>query len=144
MKLIITVIAFTALILGGGAWLLSKGSNPGTPESEIIARSGIHWHPRLHIYVNGQKQPLKDGIGLRPIEQPIHTHKEDWQQGIIHLEISGLVTKDKTRLANFFKIWGKEFKGETGQVAMTVNGQSNSDLFNYPMKDGDQIELKFF
>ena len=143
MKLIIIVISLAFLILGGGVWLLTKGSVPSAPESEIIARNGIHWHPKLHLYLHGEPIILEDNIGRKGVEQPIHTHAEDYQDGVIHLEFPGVVAKNQTRLANFFKIWGKDFNWGTEQMIMTVNGQTNTDLANYPMKDGDLIEIRY-
>lgn len=142
---------FTLIIIVGGVFLLSKGEEvPDVPEEEIIARSGLHWHPKLEIYIKGEKQEIPANIGIGgQIHQEIHTHETD---GVIHMEMGGLVTKDETKLGNFFRIWGKEFSstrifdkenGEEGTVRITVNGQENTEFENYEVKDGDKIEIRY-
>lgn len=147
----ISKIALVIIVIGGGigalAWYIAK--QPQTPASDVISRSGIHWHPELSIYIKGQKQEIPANIGLGITEQPIHTHDAT---GIIHLEIQGLVTKDATKLGQFFKIWGKLFNsncifdscnGPSGKVKMLVNGRDNADFDNYPMQDKDKIEIRY-
>ena len=128
-----------------GWFLVSRFSS----DPEIIARNGIHWHPDLIIKINGQVQEIPENIGMIPQEMPIHTHTND---GIIHLEFSGLVKKDDTKLGKFFQIWGKTFNkdcifdkcsGPEGKLRMTVNGKENSDFENYLMRNGDKIEIIF-
>lgn len=70
----------------------------------------------------------------------IHTYEPD---GVIHLEIAGVVTKDDIKLENFFRIWGKDFREFGSSVRMKVNGKENTELENYEMKDGDKIELRY-
>ena len=62
---------------------------------------------------------------------------------IIHMEFSKRVSKEDTRLGNFFKIWGKGFMEFGSTVTMSVNGTQNTELENYEMKDGDKIELRY-
>ncbi len=148
-------LAIAALIIGGGifggGWLLAN--RPAQPESEIIARQGIHWHTELSITILGQKQGISANIGLgsvgQPTHTPIHTHEAD---NIIHLEFTGLVRKDDILLGRFFEIWGKEFNrdcilaqcnGTEGEVKMFVNGDPNFEFENYIMKDKDKIEIIF-
>ncbi len=151
IKVIAGITLATFLILIGGVLLLSQGQK-AVPEGEIIARNGLHWHPRLSVYIKGQKQGLSEGIGLGAREMAMHTHKEDYQQGVIHMEIKGVVIKNQTKLGNFFQIWGKQLSsnclldkcnGSDGTVKMTVNGQENKDFENYEMKNDDNIELRF-
>jgi hypothetical protein len=158
----ITLLSIALLI--GGVFFLSASSNPSTssnstinsdtsvPESEIVARNGMHWHPKVSIYIKGEKQPFANGIGLNGgVHNPIHTH-DDADKDIVHMEFQGLVTKNDTKLANFFKIWGKDFSskqifdkknGEEGLVKMKVNGKENTEFENYMMKDGDSIEIRY-
>lgn len=163
-KVIGGITLLSIAILVGGVFFLSSNSNPSTssnttinsdtsiPESEIVARNGMHWHPKLSIYIKGKKQPFTNGIGLNGgVHNPIHTH-DDADKDIVHMEFQGLVTKNDTKLANFFKIWGKDFSstqifdkknGEEGSVKMTVNGKENTEFENYMMKDGDNIEIRY-
>jgi hypothetical protein len=127
-----------------------KTNNVGDLENDpVISHTGIHFHPKLDIYIKGQLQPLPADVGLRPIEHPIHTHDTD---NIIHLEFSGLTTLNNTRVQEFFKIWDKQFNsncifdycnGSSGTVKMFVNGQPNTDFEKYPMKDDDKIEIRY-
>lgn len=129
-------------LAGGGVGLLVwyAATRPPVPESEIISRSGIHWHPELAITVKGQKQEIPANLGLGAIHQPIHTHD---RTGVLHLEMQGLVRREDTELGRFFKVWGKDFMEFGSAVSMTVNGEENTDLANYEMKDGDRIELRY-
>lgn len=145
----------TLAILVGGVFFLSKGNNPSAsvPKDQIIAENGLHWHPKLTVTVKGQKQEIPTGIGLAGnIHQELHTHDEDAKDGVIHMEMKGLVTKDETKLLNFFRIWGKDFSstqifdkknGEEGKVKMMVNGKENTEFQNYMMKDSDNIEISY-
>ena len=122
----------------------------GNGESvEIISRSGIHWHPQISITVRGQKQEISANIGLGVTHNPIHTHETD---GVIHLEFSGLVTKENVKVKKFFEIWGKQFNqncifefcnGPEGRLRMLVNGAKNTEFGEYEMKDRDRIEIIF-
>lgn len=125
------------------------GGAANSANDAIIAHNGIHWHPKLDIYIKGILQTIPAGVGLSPIEHPIHTHDPD---NVIHLEFSGLTTVNNTRLQEFFIIWGKQFNsncifdncnGPSGTVKMFVNGKPNNEFEKYPMKDYDQIEIRY-
>ena len=148
MKIFVGIILLTLAIFLGGIFLFSeKGTT--IPDEQILSRNGLHWHPKLTIYIKGVKQEIPEGIGLSPIEQPIHTHDVT---GTIHIEFAGLVKKEDLKLGQFFKIWGKQFNsncifdkcnGTEGKVKMLVNGQENQEFENYPMRDGDNIEIRY-
>ena len=138
MKIIVVV---TLIILFGGAFLMSK-QNPPVPESEIVEKKGVHWHPKLAIYIKGEKQELEDGIGLGAKHEFIHTHTEDYKDGVVHIEKQGIVTRDDIKLSNFFKIWGKDIN-TNGNYKMYVNGKENTELDSYLMRDKDLIEIKY-
>lgn len=149
----------TSLLIGG-LWFFLKqpearpddvaGVNT-LAKSGIISSDGLHWHPRLFIFIKGQKQIFPSDIGLQNGHQPVHTH-QDASEGIIHLEFNGLVTKEDITLDKFFKNWGKQFNSaqildqrssEDGTVKMLVNGKENFDFENYQMRDGDVIEIRY-
>lgn len=135
------VIGWSALgvvVVGGLVWFVA--SRPTTPESEIVSRSGMHWHPELTIYVKGVKQEIPANIGIGAVHQPIHTH-DDSDQGVVHMEFSGLARKQDTTLGQFFKNWDKDFYSFGATVKMTVNGKENTEYENYLMGDKDKIEL---
>ena|SRR3989344_9252385 len=156
IKIIGSIILVSVFILGGAIFLLPKtegrSEDKKVAEDQVISKSGLHWHPKLSIFIKGQKQELEEDIGLEAIHEPIHTHKEDYKNGVVHMEMNGVVTKDETKLGNFFKIWGREFNStqifdeknsEEGKVKMTVNGKENKSFENYLMKDGDLIEIRY-
>lgn len=138
------------LIIGIGGLLSTWWATSQKPvPNNIIARNGLHWHPKLTISIKGRDQEIPTNIGLEVGENPIHTHDAS---GTIHEEFPGLVTQDDIRLGKFFKAWGKRFSstcilsecnGSDGQMTMTVNGKSNTDFDQYIMRDNDKIEIEF-
>lgn len=150
-KVIGGIVLATFVILVGGVLLLSRGEK-SVPEGEVVSRNDLHWHPRLTVSIKGEKQEFTDSIGLGAVHQPMHTHSEDYKDGVVHMEMQGVVTKDETKLGNFFRIWGKQFNSATlfdktngpdGTVKMLVNGKENNEFENYLMKDSDNIEIKY-
>ena len=143
-------VLVSVLIIGPLAGLIwYAATRPPIPESDIVSRSGLHWHPELSIEIKGKKQEIPANIGIGAVHNPIHTHDNS---GTIHLEMQGLVKKDDLRLSQFLKIWGKQFNanclmdwcnGPEGNVKMFVNGQENTEFENYQMKDKDKIEIKY-
>ncbi len=129
------------LAIGGMIWYAA--ARPPVPESDIVSRSGFHWHSELAIYVKGVKQELSPNIGIGAVHQPMHTHSEDAGQGAIHLEFQGVVKKEDIMLGKFFKNWGKDMRSFGANMKMTVNGQENTEYENYIMHDKDKIELYF-
>lgn len=151
-KVIGGITLATIIILVGGVFLLTKSENPNVPEDQIVVRAGLHWHPKVTVTIKGEKQEIPANLGIGAVHSKIHTHDTDNKQGVIHMEIKGIVTKDDTRLARFFQVWGKEFNanklfdktsGSDGTVKMLVNGQENKEFENYKMRDGDNIEIKY-
>lgn len=130
----------TVAVIGGLVWYVA--TRPPVPESDIVSRSGFHWHPELAIYVKGEKQEFPPNIGIGAVHQPIHTH-DDATQGIVHLEFQDLVRKQDIMLGQFFKSWGKDIQSFGTDIKMTVNGQENAELGNYIMQDKDKIELRY-
>lgn len=153
-KIIGGISLLTLSILVGAVFLLSGNSNvkSSIPKDQIVAENGIHWHPKLLISIQGKKQEIPANIGIGAVHQKIHTHPEDNKEGVVHMEMQGIVTKEDTKLGNFFKIWGKEFNstqifdkenGKEGKVVMLVNGKKNMEFENYHMHDGDIIEIRY-
>jgi hypothetical protein len=142
----LTVLAIVGVVLLG-YWYVKK--QPPVNEEDIISRTGLHWHPRLTIVIQGKEQAIPANIGIGARHEEIHTHEAD---GIVHMEMEGLVTKDETRLGEFFRIWGKTFTaqcvfefctGSEGALKFLVNGEPNTEFENYRMKDGDKIEIRY-
>jgi hypothetical protein len=144
-KLPLILIAVGIFIIGW--FLISKTS---TPEGDVIARNGLHWHSNLTIDILGELQDIPAGIGLAGLpHNPLHTHDRD---SVIHMEFNGKVTDSDLRLSKFFQIWGKEFNkdcifdkcsGSDNQLTMLVNGKENGEFENYIMQDKDKIEIIF-
>ncbi len=150
-KIIVIGGIVTLLIMIGAIYLLSKGGDVNVSEDQIIARQGLHWHPKVTVTIKGEKQEIPANLGLGAVHGKIHTHDQDNKEGVVHMEMQGVVTKNDTRLGNFFQVWGKEFNssklfdktnGSDGTVKMTVNEGENMEFENYLMKDGDKIEIK--
>ncbi len=148
-KFVAATIIVSLIFIIGAYFLLAGKKTPDVPKEQIIAENGLHWHPTLKIIIKGKEQEIPKDIGIGAVHQPIHTHDSS---GVIHMEMQGLITKQDTRLGNFFKIWGKEFSstqifdkvnGPEGKVKMLVNGKENTDFANYLMKDGDKIEIRY-
>ena len=150
MKNILIISGIAILLLAGGVWWSNslQSSDPNT-----ISTHGVHWHPQIEIYVKGEKQeiPANIGIGTQYASTPtfdqgmrmtaMHTHEPD---GTIHLEFPARVTREDTKIKNFFAIWGKDMINDFGTLTkMTVNGKENSELGEYEMKDGDKIVLRY-
>lgn len=146
-KIVGVIVGVSLVILVGAMIVMSSTSQKtdqiSSTEEEVVAGNGIHWHPRVEIYVKGEKVTLESDIGRRGGEQPIHTHEEDNLEGVIHLEYPGIVTKDDIKLGKFFKIWGKEFNFGGDKIVMKVNGSENTEYDNYEMHDGDVIEIRY-
>ncbi len=138
----ISRIVLIVAIVGGGisalGWWIAEQST--TPPSEILSRSGIHWHPELVVFVDGEKQEIPANIGIGVTHNPLHTHDSS---GVIHLEFQGAVRRDDIKLGKFFEVWGKDFMELGSSVKMKVNGEENTELQNYIMGDGDKIELHY-
>ena len=121
-------------------------------DPNVISQNGLHWHPELQIYVKGEKQDIPENIGVgiqnasKPTYDPgmrmtsMHTHEPG---GTIHFEFPGRVTRENTKLGNFFKIWDRDMRSFGSNVRMTVNGAPNTEYENYMMRDGDKVELHY-
>lgn len=125
--------------------LFWMGSATRTPSGggDVVATNGIHWHPELTIYVDGEKQEIPANVGLVGGHQPMHTHVEDAPQGVLHFEFGSVVRTEDLRLGNFFKIWGnKDIQTAFGTLeSMTVNGKENTKYGDYEVQSEDKIEL---
>ncbi|PIP55681.1 MAG: hypothetical protein CO183_02480 [Candidatus Zambryskibacteria bacterium CG_4_9_14_3_um_filter_42_9] len=149
MKNFLIGIVLLIILLAGATWWSKslQSEDPG-----VISRSGLHWHPQLTIYVRGEKQeiPANIGIGMQYASTPtfdqgmrmtaMHTHEPD---GTIHFEFPARVTREDTKLKNFFAIWGRNMMSFGSSVTMMVNGEETAELGEYEMKDGDKIELRY-
>ncbi|MBI4092846.1 MAG: hypothetical protein HY420_02880 [Candidatus Kerfeldbacteria bacterium] len=132
---------------GFGIWDVAR--RPPVPESDVVSRNGLHWHPQMNVAIKGSPVTIPKNLGTTGAHSSIHTH-EDPQ--VIHLEFSGRVLRDDLRLKRFFELWGKQLSstcvldqcnGPDGKLSMTVNGQANSEFDRYVMRDKDQIEIRF-
>jgi len=135
-----TIVTVLGVVVIGGLlwWAGSAGSN----NPDVIATRGIHWHPELTIYVDGEKEEIPANIGLMGGHEPIHTHVEDAAQGVLHFEFGEMVRTDDIRLGRFFEIWDKDIQTAFGSLeSMTVNGEENTEYGDYVVGEEDKIEL---
>lgn len=157
MKNVLIFGGLAAVILVGGTWWSSSLQEKQLQEaaatgSDIISRNGVHWHPTLEIYVDGEREEVPANIGVGPQYAGLptydpgmrmtamHTHDPD---GTIHLEFPALVTSEDIKLGNFFAIWGKDIMDFGSSVTMTVNGTENTELGDYRMQHEDRIVLRY-
>ena len=163
------VIAVTAVIAVGaitvGVLYANKpkiNTMQTQPTGDIVSKEGIHWHPKLSIYIKGQKQEIPADIGIGkqyssskwydPMMDMTDFHTHD-NSGTLHWEVmEGPVMRDHVTLKAFFDVWGKPFSstqildaknGADGIVKMTVNGQPSNDFENYQVKDKDDIVIRY-
>lgn len=149
-KKIFIIAVIIVLILVGAYLIFQFGDFEPIDETEIISRSGIHWHPQMQIYIYDKPQTIPAGLGLTGRRHgSMHTHD---RTGELHLETDGIVRQDDISVKEFFKIWGQQFNSECildscngpdGQVHMLVNGQESFEFENYLMKDRDFIEIRY-
>ena len=137
MKTGIIIGSIVVALLLGSTWL-SRSLQSDNPD--MLARSGLHWHPLLEIYVKGKKVEIPQNIGLGATHLPVHTHED---LPIIHLEFSGVVRKEDAMLGEFFKSWERDMRSFGTNMRMTVNGKENTEYEKYVMHDGDKIELRY-
>lgn len=139
------IFIITGIVVVLGIILFASFGNEAKIQSidseNLISQNGIHWHPELTIYKNGEKIELPSDIGLGTTHNPIHTHDEDAASGVLHLEFNGLVYQKDTKLSEFFKVWNKDINSFGSNMTMTVNGIASNEFGDYLMKDGDKIEL---
>ena len=139
MKNILIISAVVLVLLVGSAWFArsNSGSSSG---GTVISTNGFHWHPKLELYVHGEPVAIPQNIGLSGTHSPIHTHDD---LPLIHMEFTGRVTEDETRLGVFFAHWGRDMRSFGDTMIMKVNGVENIEYENYHMKDGDVIQLYY-
>lgn len=146
-KIVLLVILAGGAIGGAGWYIANRPQTSAITLDEVVARSGLHWHPELTINVKGAKQEIGANIGIGVTHNPIHTHDST---GVLHLEFQGLVRKDDLKLGKFFEVWDKQFNsgcifdkcnGPDGKLKMLVNGEVNTEYENYQMQDKDKIEI---
>ena len=141
------------LAIAGFVWYLSKTTpanlDQGGDLSACVQHGsvGMHIHPHVSIFINGQAQKLPANIGVTPLcMRPIHTHDDS---GTLHLEFKKIRA---VKLGEFFQVWEKVFNencifdscNEAGKkVKLFVNGVENTEFGNYIMKDKDLIEIKY-
>ena len=137
-----TKMTLAIIVVGGSVSVLIWYfiTRPPIPEGEILSRSGLHWHPELAIFVNGENQEIPANIGIGITHNPLHPHDTS---GVIHLEFQGAVRRDDVKLGKFFEVWGKDLMEFGSSVKMTVNGEESYEFQNYIMGDGDKIELYY-
>ncbi|GIW68885.1 MAG: hypothetical protein KatS3mg100_379 [Candidatus Parcubacteria bacterium] len=138
-----------SIVWGGGVvavvaalFVLSRVLQERDPT--LLAAGPVHWHPRVEIYVDGEKIAIPAGIGLAGRHEPIHTHTEDAAQGVVHLEFPRAIREDDVRLKQFFAVWDKDIMSAFGTLErMEVNGAPSGAFGEYVMRDGDLIRLYY-
>lgn len=135
-KELIIVLAVIGIFAGGIYWSKSLQSK----DPNVLAANGLHWHPTLEIFVGEEKVEIPQNIGLGAVHNPMHTHED---LPIIHLEFNSVVRKEDTKIKKFFEVWGKDINSFGETLTMKVNGEPNTELGDYEMKDSDKIVINY-
>ncbi|HVX03179.1 MAG TPA: hypothetical protein VHA09_08500 [Nitrososphaera sp.] len=111
--------------------------------------TNYHVHSHLDVYVDGQKQELPSGIGIKTSPPSclfwLHTHDAS---GMVHVEAPE--KKDFT-LGQFIDIWNQTytqskpfFEGVAGKpITAYVNGTQVTDYRSIPLESRKEIVLVF-
>jgi hypothetical protein len=119
----------------------------GVPTMGDSSAGGAHIHPKLAVFVRGERIELPANIGIDPARSPtemagLHTHDAS---GVIHVENAA----DPT-LGQFFEIWGVPLSpGQLGphqakdseRVRAWVDGRPSAELEDLVMQDGQEIAV---
>ncbi len=140
MKIFFIGIGILVVLALGSIFILPAPSNTGSSDPNVVALTGLHWHPTLEIFVKGEKLEIPQNIGLGAVHSPMHTHDD---LPIIHLEFGGIVKKENLVLGQFFENWGRDMRSFGTNMRMTVNGVENTEYERYIMGDKDKIELRY-
>lgn len=135
------LLVVAVLILGGGGWYLAKNKTISyDPLSLCTQHTNVrmHIHTNLKIIVKGEEIKMPKDVGVSATcMRPVHTHDDS---GTLHLEFPNTTN---VPLGSFFKVWEKPLSSFGNNPKMKVNNADNTELENYIMHDGDQIELFF-
>lgn len=154
--------AVVFLAAGGGEESATTSSGPFAPvyagleqrrvEAGVPTMAeggGEHFHPRIEIYVRGERIEVPVNIGIDPARPPtdmagVHTHDT---AGTIHNEAGTGAT-----LGQFFSVWGIPFSatelgphqaGGDQKVRMWVDGEPSQAYGDLELADGQQIVVAF-
>lgn len=111
------------------------------------ADDGVHLHPKLAVFVDGERVLVPANIGIDPSKPSdqmagLHTHTDD---GTIHVEGAANST-----LGRFFQIWGVPFSktrvgphraGAGRVVQMWVDGRPSSAFERLRLADDQRITV---
>jgi hypothetical protein len=131
------------------AGLEERRLTAGVPTMGDSSAGGAHIHPKLAVFVRGERIELPANVGIDPARSPmemagLHTHDAS---GVIHVENAA----DPT-LGQFFEIWGVPFsETELGpyeakgseRVRMWVDGEPSTEFGELVMEDGEEIVVAF-
>ena len=156
-KIFIFIGVIILVLFGAGIFAIfnfNKQSSPNqvgfdiTKECVTHTTLGMHIHPNLSIFINGEEQEIPANVGMYSsvCMRPVHTHDAT---GKIHVEWG--TVKDFT-LGEFFKVWNKSFtkdqifnyhSNDINIVTMTVNGKYNEENENLVLKDNNKILIEY-
>lgn len=149
----LVVLPIILIIVGFGIYSIIAYRQSGVEEHGLVLEEkpgfkAVHWHAKLKMSACGKKLklPLEKGTPL------LHTHKDSEK---IHIE--GLITgPEDATLGKFMQAVSVSFSqnrlfdfvndsmcsnGKSNILRMIVRGLENSEFENYPIADGDVIEL---
>jgi len=114
----------------------------------------IHWHATPMVYICGENVPTPISTPGRHLgSNLLHTHDDR----LAHIE-GNVSSPEQITIGAFMANIGLRFSetdlvdkkngdscpnGEAGTVKLLVNGVENSQLANYVLRDGDNLEMRF-
>jgi len=148
----IHVLLLVAIALAAAFFLGLGEKKPSSQYANGTIAGPIHWHPKLSVYLNGERVRIPNDLGLGSFESPVHTHEEG--DGTIHFEFEqGSIPRSMLTVGYFINdIWEKQFNstcildkcnGPGGRVRMLVNGAENAEFGHYVMQDDDLVEIRY-
>lgn len=154
--MLISIVSSIAILVGV---LLLRGETQAPRDYSVLssrelallcgkeAVGGLHTHPMIEIFANGQKIDVATNVGVSPTcMSALHTHTPD---GVIHVESPD--GRDFT-LGDFFAVWKQPFSrnevltykvDEANRIRVTVNGVEVDTFDNTVLRDGDKIAIYY-
>jgi len=154
----IITISIIILVLIGFYFLVSNNNSNFSKSnlnvnSSNLPETGVHWHPKLSIVIDGKNIKIPNDIGITPSRHfPMHTHEEG--DGTIHIENSNpRANANSMALGYLFNLWKKPFNStcildkctniDGGELHMYVNDKENFDFENYVFKGEEKVLITF-
>ena len=152
-KSMITWSIVTIVVLGIVIFFMMLPKNATPQPQQPYSKGQVHWHASLKVFLCGEEKLMPAPIGESHLGLPLlHTHADR------RVHIEGTVWRSEDiLLGKYMEVIGQNFKddellekkngdvcnGTPGKVKLFANGEENSLLTKYVIKDGDKYGLRF-